>query len=110
MASYRRLARLYHPDLNPRPEAAERMRAINAAYRLLSDPQRRAAYDAQRYLRASPTGTVVVRSPARPRARPVVIPPVEPPTALQRRVDRIVGILGILLLVAIGLYAASAHG
>ena len=56
-AAYRRLARLYHPDLNPRPEAAERMRAINAAYRLLSDPRQRAAYDAQRFFRA-PTNTV----------------------------------------------------
>ena len=34
--AYRRLARLYHPDLNSRPEAAERMRAINAAYALLT--------------------------------------------------------------------------
>jgi hypothetical protein len=105
-AAYRRLARLYHPDLNPRPEAAERMRAINAAYRVLSDPQQRAAYDAQRFFRA-PTSTVVVRSsPPRPRARPVVVPTYEPPTPLQRRVDRVVAVLGIFLLVCIGLYAA----
>ena len=104
-AAYRRLARLYHPDLNPRPEAAERMRAINAAYRVLCDPQQRAAYDAQRYLRA-PTSTVVVRSPTRPRVRPVVVPAYEPPTTLQRRVDRVVAVLGILLLILIGLYAA----
>jgi hypothetical protein len=106
-AAYRRLARLYHPDLNPRPEAAERMRAINAAYRLLSDQRRRAAYDAQRYLGPSPNSTVVVRTPTRPRAGPVVVsPPAEPPTALQRRVDRIVAVLGVLLLIGIGLYAA----
>ncbi|MBV9322274.1 MAG: J domain-containing protein [Chloroflexi bacterium] len=104
-AAYRRLARLYHPDLNPRPEAAERMRAINQAYRLLSDPHQRAAYDARRYLLV-PTGTVVVRTPTRPRARPVVTPAYEPPTALQRRVDRIVAVLGVLLLIGIGLYAA----
>src|SRR6266852_5270252 len=48
-AAYRRLARRYHPDLNPQPEAAERMRAINGAYGLLSDPARRAVYDARRY-------------------------------------------------------------
>jgi hypothetical protein len=104
-AAYRRLARLYHPDLNPLPEAAARMREINRAYRLLSDPRQRAAYDAQRYLRA-PIGTVVVRTPTRPRARPVVVPAYEPPTPLQRRVDRIVAVLGVLLLVCIGLYAA----
>jgi hypothetical protein len=107
-ASYRRLARLYHPDLNPRPEAAERMRAINAAYRVLSDPQQRAAYDAQRYLRQSSTSSVVVRTPIRPRSRPVVVAPpaYDPPTPLQRRVDRVVAVLGILLLIASGLYAA----
>ena len=33
------------------------MRAINAAYGLLSDPARRAAYDAQRFLHRSPVGT-----------------------------------------------------
>lgn len=105
-AAYRRLARLYHPDLNPRPEAAERMRAINAAYRVLSDPQQRAAYDAQRYLRSTPSSTVVMRAPTRPRSRPVVVPAYEPPTPLQRRVDRVVAVLGILLLIGIGLYTA----
>jgi DnaJ domain len=105
-AAYRRLARLYHPDLNPRPEAAERMRAINAAYRVLSDPQQRAAYDARRFYRAPTTSSVVTRSsPPRPRARPVVVPAYEPPTPLQRRVDRVVAVLGIFLLVCIGLYA-----
>lgn len=84
------------------------MRAINAAYRVLSDPQQRAAYDAQRYLRHTPSSTVVMRAPTRPRARPVVVaaPAYEPPTPLQRRVDRVVAILGIMLLIAIGLYAA----
>jgi hypothetical protein len=105
-AAYRRLARLYHPDLNPRPEAAERMRSINAAYRLLSDSQQRAAYDAQRYLRPLPMSTVVVRTPTRPRARPVVTPAYEPATPLQRRVDRVVAVLGVLLLIGIGLYSA----
>src|SRR3712207_7055459 len=40
-AAYRRLARLYHPDRNPSPEAQAKMRAINAAYGLLSDPRDR---------------------------------------------------------------------
>ena len=100
-AAYRRLARLYHPDLNPRPEAAEHMRSINAAYRVLSNPARRAAYDAQRYL---PPQVSVAAAP--PRARPVAVE-AEPPTALQRRVDRIVAVLGVALLVAIGFYAVN---
>lgn len=108
-AAYRRLARLYHPDLNPSPEAAERMRALNAAYRVLSDPGQRATYDAGRLLRPAPaTARVVVRpSPSyAPRPRQVVVPPAQPPTALQRRVDRIVAVVGVLLLILIGIYAA----
>jgi hypothetical protein len=101
-AAYRRLARLYHPDLNPRPEAAARMSAINAAYRVLSDPRRRAEYDARRYLRPAASTMTAVR----PRTRPVVVkPPPEPASELQRRVDRIVAVLGILLIIGIGLYA-----
>jgi len=49
-AAYQTLVLKYHPDLhqeNPLADlAAERMIAINAAYELLSDPVRRAAYDA----------------------------------------------------------------
>jgi hypothetical protein len=44
-AAYRRLARKYHPDVAHTPEAADRMRQIARAYRVLSDPDRRAAYD-----------------------------------------------------------------
>src|SRR4051794_20529823 len=45
-AAYRKLAKRFHPDLNPdKPEAAERFKAINAANNLLSDPERRARFD-----------------------------------------------------------------
>ena len=37
-AAYRRLARMYHPDLNPDPEAAVYMREINLPYETLRDP------------------------------------------------------------------------
>lgn len=43
---YRRLAKQFHPDLNPgKPEAEARFKAISAAYDLLSDPEKRARYD-----------------------------------------------------------------
>ena len=44
-AAYRRLARLYHPDLNSGSEAEARMQQINEAYATLSDPGRRRQYD-----------------------------------------------------------------
>jgi hypothetical protein len=44
-AAYRRLARMYHPDVSTRAGADRRMKEINAAYDVLSEPGRRAVYD-----------------------------------------------------------------
>ncbi len=53
-AAYKRLARLRHPDLNGgNPEAARAFVQISRARDILIDPQRRAAYDAQRNAYAS---------------------------------------------------------
>lgn len=46
-AAYRRLARKYHPDVAG-AEGAARMTSLNAAWELLRDPRRRAAYDRER--------------------------------------------------------------
>ncbi|MEW6688566.1 MAG: DnaJ C-terminal domain-containing protein [Pseudomonadota bacterium] len=43
--AYRRLARKYHPDVSKEKDAGERMQEINEAYAVLSDPEKRAAYD-----------------------------------------------------------------
>lgn len=44
--AYRRLARKYHPDVNKDdPQAEEKFKEINEAHEVLSDPQKRAAYD-----------------------------------------------------------------
>ncbi len=43
--SFRRLAQQWHPDVSTDPDADARFKEINEAYQVLSDPQRRQAYD-----------------------------------------------------------------
>jgi molecular chaperone DnaJ len=52
--AYRRLAMQYHPDRNSAPDAEEKFKQASEAYQVLSDPQKRAAYD--RYGHAGVTG------------------------------------------------------
>lgn len=42
---YRKLARQYHPDVNGAPDSDERFKEISEAYEVLSDDDKRAAYD-----------------------------------------------------------------
>jgi molecular chaperone DnaJ len=57
--AFRRLAMQYHPDRNPEPGAEQRFKEINEAYEVLSDPERRAAYD--RYGHAGVDGAFSTR-------------------------------------------------
>ena len=43
--AFRKLAQQWHPDVNTDPKAQERFKEVNEAYQVLSDPQRRQAYD-----------------------------------------------------------------
>jgi molecular chaperone DnaJ len=43
--AFRQLARQYHPDANPSPDAEARFKEINTAYEILSDPVKRERYD-----------------------------------------------------------------
>lgn len=44
--AFRGLAKQYHPDLNPgRPDIEQKFKEVNAAYSLLSDPDKRARFD-----------------------------------------------------------------
>lgn len=76
-SAYRSLARKFHPDANPSPEANARMKAINAAYDVLGDRNKRAAYDRQR--------VAAKAKPAPPPYKPPSPPPqpAAPPTPVQ---------------------------
>jgi len=43
--AFRKAARKYHPDVSKEPDAEARMKEVNEAYAVLSDPEKRAAYD-----------------------------------------------------------------
>jgi curved DNA-binding protein CbpA len=53
VAAYRRLARKYHPDVAIDAEAAARMSAINAAWEVIGEPVRRAAFDREQKIQAA---------------------------------------------------------
>ena len=66
---YRSLARRYHPDVNPNPDAAQKIKGINEAYHVLGDADRRSVYDAERMLNS------VLNAPKSAPTRPAAAPP-----------------------------------
>ena len=63
---YRHLAKRHHPDRDDSPQAAARMRELNEAYATLSDPRKRAHYDAKIGLRPPKPTTTTPRGDGRP--------------------------------------------
>lgn len=43
--AYRQKAKEFHPDINKAPDAQDRMKEVNVAYDVLSDPQKKQQYD-----------------------------------------------------------------
>jgi curved DNA-binding protein CbpA len=78
-SAFKQLALKYHPDQHPSPIANAIFRTLNEAYLVLSDPEKRRAYDEElRLRRAAPRGR---RAPASPP------PPTNPPPPTSREAD-----------------------
>jgi murein peptide amidase A len=71
-SAFRRLALRHHPDLGSGDGSAGRMAALNRAYAILSDPERRRRYDAESEAAQPDRGRAPTRPPtvAEPEARP----------------------------------------
>ncbi|MFV2062450.1 MAG: DnaJ domain-containing protein [Chloroflexota bacterium] len=59
---YRHLAKRYHPDKDPSPEAEARMMELNEAYAILSDRSKRSRYDEIMGLAVGETGDAASRN------------------------------------------------
>lgn len=55
--AYKALTKKYHPDISKDVQAIEKMKAINLAYEVLSNPQKRAEYDRSLHLNRNTTAT-----------------------------------------------------
>jgi peptidyl-prolyl cis-trans isomerase B (cyclophilin B) len=93
--AYREQAHRYHPDRNPDDrDASDKFREIQKAYETLSDPAKRAAYD------AAPGASVAVPGP------PADVPADEPAGPPRGQADKRWIVLAVFGVIAVGIVAA----
>jgi len=63
--AYRKMAKVWHPDVSKEPDAEEQFKRINEAYQIISDPNKRSRYDAGLSLEATLTKTNGTDRPGR---------------------------------------------
>jgi curved DNA-binding protein CbpA/uncharacterized protein YraI len=68
-AAYRTLARKFHPDANGPEASNDKMKLVNEAYRVLSDPRLRSEYDDRRRGKTGTRSRASRRSEAQDRAK-----------------------------------------
>ncbi len=107
---YRFLVQAYHPDKfrsqEQKARAEEKLKQINEAYAVLSDPLERASYDRQR-LNAARNGSPAWEEPARPAPPPNPRKPPKSPAELAKTNDQLgTGCVLIYIVVAAVLFIA----
>lgn len=88
--AYRKLALRHHPDRDPSPDAADRFRAIHAAYRVLTETRKRQAH-----------GPAPASPPPGPRPRTGAVPVERGPTARDLFLFRALHATGLCFSVAL---------
>jgi hypothetical protein len=107
-AAYRARAKALHPDTRPAEvDATERFARVGAAYRVLSDPEERARYDASTLAPPAPTRAQPTPAPAPPAPAPsVAAPPAPKRPRLSRKAARWC-VIGGPALIVLGLVAGT---
>jgi len=104
--AHRWLAQRYDPANDPSDEAAENLRKVDEAFAVLSDPERRSAYDASRGISApAPTTALEELAPAAPGA----VAPEASKAGESRAASVMLGVIvAVTFIVGIGVALAAA--
>ena len=108
--AHRRLAKQFHPDVNPGPAAAERMRHINEAWRILSNPARRSRYDTDGHTPRGSTATWTTWPEARGTAPPRVRRPARPDSVEPAFGDRRAVVVGVWVVLSLLFFVGTWLG